>query len=473
MNDEFLHRLRKPPPPRFAAALKARLDALDGTPRPAGTWLRTLLLMFVAGGAAVATTLIVLRGAPTVMTQMFDSQQGVSPTIAAPDVTPRTGERPRRMVPFSRDSRGGIATGPTSEVEMQSTLARLAPRVTGPAASAPSSPEQGAAAAPVVVLPAAAFVPLTIASSRTTYRVAKSTAELAQRVLGRAVGVGDESDGLLALCGSGARPQMAVVSERMAGRAELCLGNGVERIVEMRIGWQAIVVSASRAAATSQLTRHELYLALARRVPDPRTPNQLINNPYRTWNQINPKLGNTRIEIFGPHFDSALIEPIEELLLEPECNADPWLAELRGTDVRLYERFCHGIRDDGAYVEIKQDDLLPHTLAQSPAAVALLSYSYYESRQASLGGSVLEGPDPTLQSIESGTYLGSRPLYIYINREAAMRVEGFGLFLGRYLGETGIGSEGPLVRDAGLLPLNDNERLNLQAGALQQADMRL
>jgi hypothetical protein len=73
------------------------------------------------------------------------------------------------------------------------------------------------------------------------------------------------------------------------------------------------------------------------------------------------------------------------------------------------------VRADGAYVEIPR--LSPSRLLAEPNAVGILEYPLQYASLKELSLSSLDGVQPSLQSIESGAYTGSRALYLYINRQ--------------------------------------------------------
>lgn len=473
MNDEFLHRLRKPPPPRFAAALKGRLDALNLGQQGWG-WLRTLLLMFVAGGAAVATTLVVLRGAPTVVTQMFDPSSQSSPSIGASgEALSNSSEGARRMVPFSRGPAPAEAQ-PPAQVDVHRQLLTL---TVPPEMLAPESPQDAAPAkrTGLASMPVPTSEPLSIVGSMSTYWLAQQVAVIAEQSRGQAALVArDDADGFRAFCSAERQPRMALVSQRMSGaQSQQCSSNRIESVIEMKIGRQAVVVSSLRGASMPKLSRRELYLALARMVPDPKSSGRLLDNPYRAWSQINPELPDIPIQVFGPVATTGLREPMDELVMEAGCNTYPWIKALKTTDEERYERVCHGVRIDGGYVEVQQNEMLiASALPGSTGSLALVSYPFYDTWRSQLSAVELEGIAPSAQSIESGHYPATRTLYIYVNRDAATRVPGFWSFLGSLMGEKGIGSEGAMVRSAGMIPLSDRERLALEAGNFQLPDKR-
>jgi len=84
---------------------------------------------------------------------------------------------------------------------------------------------------------------------------------------------------------------------------DTCQSNGVKDIVEVKIGYDGIVVANSKKAPALKLTRKDLFLALAKDVPDPKGGEEAVANPYKTWQDVNPALPNVKIESAGaaPH----------------------------------------------------------------------------------------------------------------------------------------------------------------------------
>ena len=75
-----------------------------------------------------------------------------------------------------------------------------------------------------------------------------------------------------------------------ASELEQCAANGVKEVVEVKIGYDGISVGHAKSAADVGFTRQELFLALAKDVPDPKGGDKLVANPYKTWKDINAKL---------------------------------------------------------------------------------------------------------------------------------------------------------------------------------------
>ena len=83
-------------------------------------------------------------------------------------------------------------------------------------------------------------------------------------------------------------PDIANASRRIKQtEVDTCAKNGVKDIVEVKVGYDGIVLAHSKKAANMKLTRKDVYLALAKQVPDPANPQPLIANPNKTWKDVN------------------------------------------------------------------------------------------------------------------------------------------------------------------------------------------
>jgi phosphate transport system substrate-binding protein len=79
-----------------------------------------------------------------------------------------------------------------------------------------------------------------------------------------------------------------------------CSENGVKEIVEVKIGYDGIVVANSKKAPVMKLTRKDIFLALAKDVPDPKGGKTWYPNPYKTWKDVNPSLPTSQNRSSGP-----------------------------------------------------------------------------------------------------------------------------------------------------------------------------
>ncbi len=129
--------------------------------------------------------------------------------------------------------------------------------------------------------------------------------------------------GLKLFCGGVGpqHPDVANASRRIKPvEVDTCAKNGVKDILEVKIGFDGIVLANANSAPSFALTRKDIYLALAKKVPDPANPSSLIDNPYRTWKDVNSALSAEKIEVLGPPPTSGTRDAFVELVMESGCS---------------------------------------------------------------------------------------------------------------------------------------------------------
>jgi phosphate transport system substrate-binding protein len=253
-------------------------------------------------------------------------------------------------------------------------------------------------------------------------------------------------------------PDIANASRRMRpAELQICQKNGVKDVVEIKVGYDGIVLAENKGGASLNVTRKDMYLALAKTVPDPANPMSLIPNPYTTWKDVNPKLPATKIEVLGPPPTSGTRDSFVELYLEAGCRNFAWLDGLRTQDEPRFKRACDTVREDGAYVEAgENDNLIVQKLNANKDAVGIFGYSFLEENLDKLKGAVVDGVSPTYETIASGKYPASRPLFIYVKKAHVGVIPGITEFIAEYTSEKALGEEGYLA-DKGLIPPLKNE----------------
>src|SRR5262245_55778658 len=246
-------------------------------------------------------------------------------------------------------------------------------------------------------------------------------------------------------------PDVANASRRIKQtEVDTCAKNGVKDIVEVKVGYDGIVLAHSKKGAQLKVTRKDVYLALAKQIPDPANPTTLIANPNKTWKQVNPSLPAEKIEVLGPPPTSGTRDAFVELVMESGCSTFAWVKSLKDVDEARFKRVCDSIREDGAYVEAgENDNLIVQKLISNPKALGIFGYSFMEENLSSIHGSLIDGTAPTFESIASGKYVVSRPLFIYVKAAHLDVIPGMREFLAEYVSERSMGQEGYLA-DKGL-----------------------
>ncbi len=254
-------------------------------------------------------------------------------------------------------------------------------------------------------------------------------------------------------------PDITNASRRMKVKEfKLCNKNGVTDITEVLIGFDGIAIANSKAAKQFELTLKQLFLALAKEVPASDGSEKLVPNPYNKWSDIDQSLPNIKIEVLGPPPTSGTRDAFAELVLEGGCKQYDWIAAMKKTDKKAYKTLCHTVREDGAYIEAgENDNLIVQKLEANKNALGIFGYSFLEQNTDKVQGSKIEGLEPTFESIASGDYKVSRPLYFYIKNAHIGKIPGIKEYAELFVSEDAVGDDGFLI-EKGLIPLAEETR---------------
>ena len=269
-------------------------------------------------------------------------------------------------------------------------------------------------------------------------------------------------------------PDMANASRRIKqSEVDRCASNGVDSIVEVKIGSDGVVIANSRSAPRASLTLRQLFLALAKDVPAGEEGAELVPNPYERWSDIDPSLPDAAIEVLGPPPTSGTRDAFAELALEGGCKTFPALAALKTADKGRYKAVCHAVREDGAYVEAGENDaLIVQKLVANPDAFGVFGFSFLDQSADSVQGGSIGGVEPTFESISDASYPVSRSLFFYVKQAHAGVIPGMVEFVEEFTSERAWGPEGYLA-DKGLIPLPDAERAAVRGAALALAPLSM
>ncbi len=232
-----------------------------------------------------------------------------------------------------------------------------------------------------------------------------------------------------------------------------CESRGVTHIIEVKIGYGGVVLAHSKQADPMSLTRRELFLALAKEVLDPPCPGceQIVANPFKRWIELNPKLPDLRIQVFGPPISSGTREVFAEAVMQVGCEDFPLIATRKEP-----RDLCQAMRDDGAYTEGSADTIVKKVRA-NPHAIGIIAYNLFHKHAKELDAARIEGFAPHPQSIASHGYPLSRPLFFYLKGQHIGKVLGLAQYVAEFTSEKAWGDRGYLTA-IGLIPMPASER---------------
>jgi phosphate transport system substrate-binding protein len=238
---------------------------------------------------------------------------------------------------------------------------------------------------------------------------------------------------------------------------ETCAKNGVTAIDEVRVGYDGIILAGIASAKSFDVSLEQLWLATAKLVP---VAGKWVANPYKRWSDINPKLPNKTILLYGPAPNHGTRDAFVELVMDPSCQHVPEYAALAKDEQK---KTCQTVREDGAWIDVSEDyALIMGKLAGDANAMAVFTFSYLDQNRNKIKASTVNGVAASLETISSGKYPISRPLFIYVKRAHVGLIPGLAEFAQEYVSARAAGKDGYLA-DKGLIPMPAKELSAQQA----------
>ena len=290
-------------------------------------------------------------------------------------------------------------------------------------------------------------------ATRVSEQVARTTGGQAAKV--ESLGTGG---GIKLFCGGlgPAYPDVATASRQMKkSEYEACQAAGVTEIVELKVGYDGIVVANAKGGAVYNLDVKDLYSALAAQVPQ---GQGFVKNPAATWKDVNPALPAERIQVYGPPPTSGTRDAFVELAMEQGARKIPALESLRSSDEDAFKERAHTLRSDGAWVDSgENDNAMVQTLTKTPGSLGVFGYSFLENNMDQVKAAAIGGVQPSLATISDGSYPLARSLYIYVKKANIATTPGLQAFVNAFVSDAA-GGRGGYLLERGLIPLPEAER---------------
>jgi len=266
-------------------------------------------------------------------------------------------------------------------------------------------------------------------------------------------------------------PDITNASRRIKkSEVEKCAKAGITEITEVKVGFDGIVLANSKSTKPVELTKKQIFMALAKQVP---VDGKLVDNPYMKWSDVDASLPNTKIEVLGPPPTSGTRDAFVELAMEGGAKGFDSLKALRKSDKKAFKAIAHAVREDGAYIEAgENDNLIVQKLVANPDAVGIFGFSFLDQNADKIQGGVIGGVAPTFENISAGDYGISRSLFFYVKNAHVGTVPGIKEFVAEFTSEDAFGEFGYLT-EKGLIPLSEAERAKVRSDAENLTNLKM
>jgi phosphate transport system substrate-binding protein len=276
---------------------------------------------------------------------------------------------------------------------------------------------------------------------------------------------GGTGGGLKAFCSGVGEGTIDIANASRAMKAEeleACKTAGVTEVQEVKIGYDGIVFAMDSSNPDVKFEPKDIYLALAAEIVQ---DGKLVANPYKKWSEINKELPDVAIAAYIPGSKHGTREVFEEKIMAEGCKEAGATDAIKGlvADAKQAAAKCVAVRKDGASVDIDGD--YTETLARIDAnktGLGVFGLAFYENNADRLKVATISGVVPSTETIASGKYPVSRPLFFYVKKAHLGVIPGLKEYVEFFTSEEMIGPDSPLAA-YGLVSAPDAERDEIRA----------
>ncbi len=184
--------------------------------------------------------------------------------------------------------------------------------------------------------------------------------------------------------------------------------------MEVRIGYDGIVFASDVNGPAFAFTPGDIYNAIAAQVLK---DGAIVANPHTQWAEFNPNLPAQDILVLAPGTRHGTREVFDTRVIVAGCEETGAMQAFMdgGMDEDAAEEACMQLRTDGRSIDIDGD--YTETLARLDAdknAIGVFGLSFYQNNTDKLQVATMSGVTPSTETIASGEYPVSRPLYFYV-----------------------------------------------------------
>ena len=260
---------------------------------------------------------------------------------------------------------------------------------------------------------------------------------------------GGSSSGLKRFCEGVGENTIDVANASRAIREKeikACAANGVTDIIEVRIGYDGIVFASQQTGpAYTAFQPADIFNAIGAKVL---VDGKIVDNSYNNWSEFNGDLPSAEIAMFIPGTKHGTREVFEDKVLLKGCEATGAMGAMMeaGMSEDDAEDACLDVRQDGKSVDIDGD--YTETLARIDAntnGIGVFGLAFYENNQDKLKVATMGDVAPSTETIASGEYPVSRPLFFYVKKAHIGVIPGLKEYAQFFVADELAGSDGPLA----------------------------
>ncbi|CVI59791.1 MULTISPECIES: substrate-binding domain-containing protein [Agrobacterium] len=295
--------------------------------------------------------------------------------------------------------------------------------------------------------------------------VAETFAETFPNFKAPVVESGGTGGGLKAFCSGVGEGTIDIANASRKIKADelaACKAAGVADVQEVKIGYDGIVFAMDSSNKDIKLEPKDLYLALAAEIVK---DGKLVANPYKKWSEINKELPDVAIAAYIPGSKHGTREVFEEKIMADGCKEAGATDVIKTliTDAKQAAAKCVAVRKDGAAVDIDGD--YTETLARIDAnktGLGVFGLAFYENNADRLKVATVSGVVPSTETVASGKYPVSRPLFFYVKKAHLGVIPGLKEYVEFFTSDEMIGPDSPLA-NYGLVAAPDAEREEIRS----------
>ena len=211
-------------------------------------------------------------------------------------------------------------------------------------------------------------------------------------------------------------PDIVALPRQMAKREyNQCVENGVIDIVELPIGFDALVLVTRKGDPVFNMTLRAMYFALAAEVPQ---GDDFFPNTIKRWRELDQRLPDQEVTVLGSENGTSINAFFKEIFMEGGCRGLHQFKGFYSSTDRV--KTCTTLREDGHFVGIKAPiavNFKPAMQAAPPGAIAVVPYTVYQRNAEALDLLPLNGVLPGDASIKNDDYEAVSPVRFYVKRK--------------------------------------------------------